>query len=484
MNQPHHFGYRPLYLAGALRDSSDRRRRAVVCPADEREVAQIAWANKADAEEALVSAHQGFLHWSQVSLRERCAWMASLRQALADRSELLQNAVMHEHGKTWDQAAEDVQSLLDALEFYAAEIQRFRPELIIDKDDEYTHQLVQAPVGVVVAYLAWNFPLLNLGFKLAPALAAGCSIIIKPSSETPLSAYIVGEACAAIGFPSGVVSILAGSHEEVSHTLTTSTIPRLVTLIGSTSTGRSLIRTGASSVKRYSMELGGNAPALVFADADLDFAASLISTLKFANAGQICVTPNRVLVEQSIFDEFAQAMARKASEIRVGFGRESGASMGPMINRRERERVMGLIADAIKDGARLLSGGAVPPTHPQGSFLQPTVLANVSPTMRIFEEEIFGPVVSLIPFASDKQALDLANATSMGLSSFLFTQNHQRIQLFSRLLEFGEVMVNGCKWAIDLPHLGIKESGIGCDCSHLALHEYLVVRRITTRIVC
>lgn len=474
------FGHRKLYVGGELREATGGAKRDVLCPATEEVIATVAWAGPADAEAALAAAEQGFKTWSKTPIKQRVEVMQRLRTLVLRDQDKLREAVMYEHGKTWEQAEEDVVSLINALGYYAEEILRMRGEILPDAEGTHEHKLVREPLGVVVAYLAWNFPLLNLAFKLGPSLAAGCAIIIKPSSETPISALMVGELCAEAGVPAGVVNILAGPNDPVTSILSGSKIPRLLTLIGSTGTGQHVIRQGSSSIKRYSMELGGNAPALVFADADLDHAAFLISLLKFSNTGQICVTPNRVLVEETVFDVFAAKVVAHAQKVKLGHGRDSGATMGPLINAAARDRIESWVNEAVGEGAVVLHGGRRPAGMSKGFYYEPTVLQNVTPAMRLCFDEVFGPVVSLLPFRDEADALTQANATDAGLSSFVFTKDHARTLRVSAALEFGEVMINGVKYHIDLPHGGVKQSGIGHDCSHLALHDYLALKRITT----
>ena len=474
------FGHKNLYIGGQLRESSSGAKRDVVCPATDEIIATVAWAGATDAEAALAAAEQGFKKWSKTPIKQRAEIMQRLRTLVVRDQDKLREAVSFEHGKTWEQAEEDVVSLINALGYYAEEILRMRGEILPDAEGTHEHKLVYEPLGVVVAYLAWNFPLLNLAFKIGPSMAAGCAIIIKPSSETPLSALMVGELCAESGVPAGVVNILAGPNDPVSSILSGSKIPRMLTLIGSTGTGQRIIHQGSSSIKRYSMELGGNAPALVFADADLDHAAFLVSLLKFSNTGQICVTPNRVFIEATVFDVFAAKVVAHAQKVKLGHGRGSGATMGPLINAAACDRIASWVSEAVAQGAVLLHGGKRPASLPKGSFFEPTVLTKVTASMRVCCDEVFGPVVSLIPFKDEADALAQANDTDAGLSSFLFTTDHARALRVSAALEFGEVMINGVKYNIDLPHGGVKQSGIGHDCSHLALHDYLTVKRITT----
>jgi succinate-semialdehyde dehydrogenase/glutarate-semialdehyde dehydrogenase len=388
---------------------------------------------------------------------------------------------MYEMGKTWEGTEEDYETVIDALQWYPEEMKHMRDEILIDVDNSHRHQVISQPAGVVVAFLAWNFPLLNVGFKLGPALAAGCSLIIRPSKSSPLSAYILGEILNEVNFPKGVVNILCGSTKEVAETLSGSQIPRVITMIGSSETGRKLFAQSATSIKRMSMELGGNAPFIVFDDADLKKAAADAAAIKYGNCGQICVAANRIFVHKKVFDEFLQLFLEKVGKIRVGFGRKNNPTMGPLIDAKARERVMGLVQDALDKGAILVQGGKIPEKPEKGYFYEPTVLTGVTEKMRVFREEIFGPVAPLIVFDDEDDIIRLANDTEYGLSSYLYTRNIDRIQHISERLQFGEVHVNGFKYSIYLPHGGIKESGIGHDCSHLALHDYLVKKRITIK---
>jgi len=477
-----HFGHKKLYIAGELADAENNARRDVLCPATGKSVATIAWAGKNDTARAIASARSGFALWSAMSINQRNTWIKKLRDKIIASAELLQEAVMHEMGKTWEGAAEDIESLVNALEWYPQEMLHRRDQIIPDPDGTHQHLLLSEPRGVVAAMLAWNFPLLNLSFKLGPALAAGCSIILKPSKESPLSAYILGEICHAIGFPPGVVNVLCGPAADTSIPLCRNAGVDVLTLIGSSETGRKIIEQSATSIKKFGMELGGNAPAIVFADCNLDEAASTIAALKYGNCGQICVSPNRIFVDTNIHDAFLKLFLEKTRSIKVGFGRGSGAAMGPLISAEARARVLDVIADALARGARLAAGGKIPPGMDAGFFLEPTVLENAAPGMRACDEEMFGPVATIIRFNNEDHLRQMLNIPGAGLSSYLFTSDHAKIQSYTRFMEYGEVHVNGCKYAIYLPHGGIKESGIGHDCSHLALDDYLHTKRITIKI--
>ena len=468
----------PIYVAGKL--SNGATSQPVRSPGNGEIFAHVAWANTEQTDQALSAAQDAVEPWARTSIGDRVMLMHKLRGEVVRNREALREAVMFEVGKTWAESEEDVDSLADSLEYYADEILRMRPETLPDREGTHRHELRFEAVGVVVAFLAWNFPLLNLGFKLGPALAAGCPIIIKSSPKSPVSAYLIGQLCEQVGFPPGAVNILCGPDDEVAVRLASSTIPALLTLIGSAVTGRRIARAGASSIKRYSMELGGNAPVILEPDADLDRAVDVVAGLKFGNAGQICVAPNRVLVHNSVRAEFARRIAARAGAVQLGFGRDTDADMGPVIDDDTVGRLTSLVADAQASGARLLAGGGKPSGMQVGSFFAPTVLDDVRPGMTVYESETFGPIVSIVGYDETSEAIRLANGTDAGLVAYVFSRDIHAVERMVDCLRFGEVQVNGVKYAIDLPHGGIGQSGLGHDCSHLALRDYLITKRVST----
>lgn len=477
------FGYHKLYIDGKLVDAANGTTSEVICPATGEPIATIAEAGATDAEMALDAAQKGFAFWSKLSLAERTKWMMKLRKAVLDHEDLLRQAMIYEMGKTYEGAWEDIEAVVNSLEWYPNAMKNYREEQIPDYENTHTHKMVHRPAGVAVAYLAWNFPLLNVGFKLGPALAAGCSLIIKPSERSPLSAYLLGKIMHDINFPAGVVNILSGPVGEVADVLTKSKKTNVLTMIGSTKTGLRIIADGATSIKKMGMELGGNAPFIVFEDADIETALNLAIGLKFGNSGQICVAANRIFIHKSIHDDFVEEYVKRTRSLKLGFGKDSSPDMGPVISAQDRERLFSLINDALDKGAKLETGGKVPEGKDKGYWIEPTILSAATTDMRVFQEEIFGPIAPIMSFESDDEVLALANDTEYGLASYIFTNNHKRIERFTEALEFGEIQVNGVKYSIYLPHGGIKNSGIGHDCSHLALDDYLVKKRISTAIL-
>lgn len=467
-----------MYIAGAMTGGQGEIK--VYNPANEQLVATVPAAGIADADRALAAAKDAVAAWSRSSITERQDWMRKLRAAVIDNEDHLRECIHHEMGKPWGATQEDFDSLKNSLEYYAEEIARVHDIALADRAGTHTHRLVHEPAGVALAYLAWNFPLLNLAFKIGPAMAAGCPIIIRPSEQTPISAYAVGELCHQIGLPPGVVQILCTDGYGVADHLSASPVPALITLIGSTRTGQHIMRTGASTIKRYSMELGGNAPVLVFPDADLDLAADVVCGVKFSNAGQICVSPNRVFVHRDVLEAFTQKAVTRAGKAGVGWDRNADILTGPVIDGRAWKRLKKLVDDAVADGATLLAGGDRPEELQRGHYLAPTVLGDVTEQMDIYQQETFGPIVSIVPFDDQTDLARMANdCDEGGLTAYIFTTDLARAEDWAAQLRYGEIQINGVKYDIDLPHGGIGQSGIGHDCSALALQDYLVIKRIT-----
>lgn len=467
-----------MYIAGEL--TGGQGSVDVLNPANDTLVATVPTAGMDDADRALNAARDAFPTWSRTSIAERQMWMRKLREAVIENEDHLRDCMHHEMGKPWGSTQEDFDSLKNALEFYAEEIARVHDTSLADRAGTHTHRLVHEPAGVALAFIAWNFPLLNLAFKIGPAMAAGCPIIIRPSEQTPISAYAVGELCHQIGLPPGVVQILCTDGYDVADHLSASPIPALITLIGSTNTGKHIMRTGASTIKRYSMELGGNAPVLVFPDADLETAADVVCGVKFNNAGQICVSPNRVFVHRDVLEAFTAKAVERAEKAGVGWDKNADILTGPVIDGRAWKRLKGLIDQASEMGAKVLAGGDRPPGLKEGHFLAPTVLGDVTEDMDVYRQETFGPIVSIVSFDDTTDLDRMANdCDDGGLTAYIFTRDLALAEQWAAKLRYGEVQINGVKYDIDLPHGGIGQSGIGHDCSTLALHDYLILKRIT-----
>lgn len=435
--------------------------------------------DEAQIEETLLVAKKGYEYWSSLTLEERAVWIKKFRDAVIDKGDEIIQILMSETGKLLEGARGDYQMLVDCLEFFIAEAKAMEDELIRDPDGNL-NIIRREPLGVVVAYLAWNFPLLNVGYKVGPALASGCSIIIKPSESTPLATLKIGEILAEIGFPPGVVNfVLSKKVSTLSHICNSSDIPQMITLIGSTNTGKRVIADSLTSIKRFSLELGGNAPALVLKDFDIEKAANEITQFKFENTGQVCVSPNRVYVHEAGYEAFVKKAGEIASNLKPGWGTEPGATVGPMITEGSRDQMFKIIEDAVSKGARLVCGGKIPSDKKAGFYFEPTVLADVTKDMLCYQEEIFGPIMPIIKYTDSTDLIAEANDTEYGLTSYIYSNDMSEINRIASGIKAGTVCVNKPVYKVELPHGGVKNSGIGKDCSKYSLDEYYYLKRIT-----
>ena len=466
------------YVDGRLIDGRGPELK-VINPGNEELAGTVMMINKSQAQETMLSAQQGFEYWSSLCLLEREKWIRALRQEIINEKDSIIDLLMQETGKLYPLAVEDFQMLPDCLDFFIEEAKRLSGEVINDMSGDHQNIIIRQPIGVVVGYLAWNFPLLNLGYKLGPALAAGCSCIIKPSSLTPLSTLKVAELAAKIGFPKGVINIVVGKVDEIADVFNKSSFTKLITLIGSSETGRTLIESSTNSIKHYSLELGGNAPALVLKDYDEKKAAEVLTNFKFANCGQVCVSPNRVFVHEDHYESFLETASGIAKAMKPGWGKEVGAGISPIMTKKDQKRILDIVDDALQKGARLVTGGVKPASKEKGYYLEPTILAEVTPSMRCYQEELFGPVMPVLKYNDDTDLIEAGNDTEYGLASYIFSNDVNSIFKIAKKLKFGTVCINEPHYNFNLPHGGIKESGIGKDCSKYSLEEYYIIKRIT-----
>ena len=458
-----------------------------VCnPATGEVIESVRAASIEQAEEALQAAQEAFKTWSKTSINERQAWMRKLKEAFAAEKDNLAQILWEETGKNKGEAAGEIGLLGDYIDFYGEEVKRVYgvgvPECAVPSGT--MHVVEKRPVGVVVGHVAWNAPVGNLATKLPPALASGCTCVLKPSTSTPLASLKIAEIIAKSGLPKGVVNILTGPSSTVGNYLSASPIPRLITVVGSTAAGKEVMRQGSSSIKKYSLELGGNAPCIIMPDADLDYMATYVTQRKIGCCGQLCASINRIFVHESIHDEFVEKLAVAVAKVKVGWGEDMPTHMGSMINIPARDRVLRLIDDSIKMGAKLVYGGGVPemPEHlKNGAFIMPTILDQVTDDMPVVAEESFGPVFPVMTFKDIDEVIERANNTDLGLSAYLFTHDSRAIGKFGEGIEGGEVRVNYTGMATNLPHIGNKQSGVGCDRGLWSLEEYFDIRKISIK---
>ncbi|WP_017446826.1 aldehyde dehydrogenase family protein [Gayadomonas joobiniege] len=455
---------------------------SVVNPATEEVIAEVPDAEPAHIEDCLKSADKAFASWSKTSLAEREKIILDYANLLEKNKDEIIDILISETGKPIENAEYDFGMLVTCLKFFIEEAKRLDTPVINDPDGRFHHYISRQPLGIVVGYLAWNFPLLNIGYKIGPSLAAGCCAIIKPSQVTPMATLRCAELAIEAGIPAGVLNVITSNNYDITNPLLTSDLTSMFTMIGSTKAGVKAMQTACTSVKHFSVELGGNAPVIVYDDADVEKAAEKIVGLKFANSGQVCVSPNRVFVHQSIYEKFLSSARKHAKQIKLGVGRQEGNIMGPMMTDKERQRVIGLIEKAIAQGANLVAGGSVPSDKQKGFYLEPTILSDVSLDMAVANDEIFGPVLPVIPYSDSDDIIELANDNQYGLSAYVFTESLKRGMQAAENIQAGSVCINEPHYSVQLPHGGLKQSGVGKDCSRYSLQEYLTLKRVSVLI--
>ena len=475
-----------MYIGGRMVEG-DGQPIDVINPTDGSVIATVNGASAAQAEEALQAAKAAFPWWSSRSVEERISWMQKIQAEMVKDQALLAEIDAMETGKPYKNAIGDTMAGYGVMNFYGEEAKRVFGTSISDKgtaDHGMYHVVERRPRGVVVAHLAWNYPLANFGMKLAPAMASGCPVILKPSSQTCLASMHLGEICERIGLPAGVVNIVVGKSEVVGKTLNQSKIPSMITLIGSSATGVQVMQEGSTSIKNYSLELGGNAPAIINRDCgdELEAIARNIVATKCSNSGQDCTDYNRIYVHESLYDRFIELVAERMDHVTVGPWKTEGEIvMGSMINFEARDRMIRLCEEAVAEGATLVKGGGIPAGLEAGAFFTPALLINVKESMRVCREEIFGPIIAVQSFSDLDTVLKQAVDTDLGLASYYWGHDARDIAKVFETFESGDVFINGASGNIFTPHVGIKQSGLGCDQSQWSLDEYYVLKRISMR---
>ena len=426
---------------------------------------------------AIEAADAAFPAWSGLLAKERGAILRRWYDLQREHAEDLARLMTAEQGKPLAEARAEVDYGSAFTEFYSEEAKRVVGEIIPTPRQSGRVLVLKQPVGVVGAITPWNFPLAMITRKISPALAAGCTVVVKPAPETPLSALALAELAVRAGFPPGVINVVTGDAEKIGGELTSNPQVRMITFTGSTEVGKLLMRQSAGTVKKLSLELGGNAPFIVFDDADLDAAVAGAMASKFRNSGQTCVSANRILVQSGIYDRFAGKLAEAVSNLKVGDGMEEGVAQGPLINEAGLLKVEAHVADALEQGAKAVLGGT--PHALGGTFFQPTVLTDVSPSMLIAREETFGPVAALFRFADDAEAIAMANDTPFGLAAYFYTRDLARAWRVAEALDYGMIGINEGMISTELaPFGGVKESGQGREGSHHGIEEFLELKYV------
>lgn len=467
------------YIGGKLVEGRGRPLE-VYNPATGEIAGTVGSATAAQAEEALAAALLAHQTWAKTPVSERIAWLMRLREACLAERETFVRLISEESGRTYPLACADFDWCMTSFVFYSDEVKRVYgthfPNL---NGDGSFHCVMRQPIGVVVAHLAWNYPMGNAGLKIAPSVVSGCACVVKPSSQTPLATLYLGEVAARIGFPPGVINILSGPSSEVGSALNRSVIPKMIALIGSNETGLRIMREGATSIKKYSFELGGNAPVVVMDDADPDEVAQNLIAKKCGFAGQTCVNYNRIYVHERIYASIAERVRERLKDVVPGAWKDAGNVVGPMINPEARDRMFGLIDDAVARGATLVCGGHIPEGKEKGAFITPALLVDVSDDMRVSNEEIFGPIIPLQPFRTLEEAIEKANHTQYGLSAYFFGHRAADIMRAFRGFQAGEIFINGSGGTEFSPHSGTKQSGVGVDKSFWSLEEYFDLKYLS-----
>jgi len=464
-----------LYVAGEWLGAQGRRIEEVINPATGETIARLPHATQADLDRALTAAGAAFDRWKDVSVYERAKILRQAAGLLRERIEALALAMTLEQGKTIGESRIELMGAADIFEATAEEACRAYGRIVPTRQSGWRQTVLKQPIGVVAAFTPWNFPALIPARKIASSLAAGCTCIIKPSEETPATTLALAAALHDAGLPAGVLNVVCGIPAEVSAQLIASPVVRKVSFTGSVPVGRHIAALAAAGVKRCTLELGGHAPVLVFGDANLDAAVRLSVASKFRNAGQVCVSPTRFLIERSVYGKFTDAFVEAVRALRCGPGTDPQSQMGPLINARRVSAMQKLIADARERGATVAIGGEAPTRS--GFFHQPTVLTDLPDDAQIMHDEPFGPVALMIPFDTEAEALRRANELPFGLAAYLFTTNADRVIRLSEQIESGMLGVNTFQIATpETPFGGVKDSGYGSEGGVEGIDAYLTTK--------
>jgi len=463
------------YVDGTWIDADDGAVTEVRNPSTGAVIAKVARCGAVETGRAIDAAERAQRTWAARPAKERANLLRRLFDLMMASQDDLARILTAEQGKPLEEARGEIAYGAAFIEWFGEEAKRVYGDTIPGPSADKRIVTLKQPVGVVACITPWNFPNAMLTRKIGPALAAGCAVVCKPANATPLSAFAIAELCDRAGIPPGVVNVLAGRTGEIGETLTSSHKVRKLTFTGSTEVGKELIRACATNVKRTTMELGGNAPFIVFDDADLDAAVEGAIASKYRNAGQTCVCANRMLVQSGVYDTFAEKLTAAVKQLKVGDGFESGVKIGPLIDVDAANEVLAMVDDALQRGATLVLGGRRAANGE--AFIEPAVLTGVTREMRVFREEIFGPVAPLVRFETEEEAIEMANDTPFGLASYFYARDIGRVWRVSEGLEYGIVGVNTGLISNEMaPFGGVKESGNGREGSKYGIEDYLEVK--------
>jgi len=465
------------YVAGEWIDADDGATVAVVNPASGQTLGTVPMCGTAETRRAIAAAQTAQRSWAQVSAKDRAAILRKLNDLMLANADDLALIMTSEQGKPLAEAKGEIAYAASFIEWFAEEARRVYGDTIPATSGDKRIIAIKQPVGVTAAITPWNFPTAMLTRKAGPALAAGCSMVVKPATQTPFSALAFAELGARAGLPKGLLSVLTGSAAKIGAEMTASPVVRKLTFTGSTEVGRTLMRQSADTIKKLSLELGGNAPFIVFDDADVDAAVEGAMISKYRNTGQTCVCANRLYVQRGVLKAFTDKLVAKVKAMKVGNGVEPGVVQGPLIDMKAVAKIEEHIADARAKGGEVLAGGK---RHALGGqFFEPTVLAGATADMLVAKEETFGPLAPIFAFDTEDEAIKLANDTEFGLASYFYSRDIGRVMRVAEKLESGMVGVNtGLISTAEAPFGGVKQSGLGREGSKYGLDEFLEIKYI------
>lgn len=445
-------------------------------PATNKVIATVPKGGRKEAIQSVDAAYAALKEWSSKTAEDRSSYLVKWSQLIEEEKITIGKIMTAEQGKPLNEAIGEVTYANGYISWYAEEGKRIYGDIIPASHTNKRIFVQKQPVGVVAAITPWNFPAAMITRKVGPALAAGCTVVIKPASQTPLTAFKLVELAEKAGIPKGVINIITGSSSQIGKAWNDDSRVRKLTFTGSTDIGKLLMKDAADTMKKISLELGGHAPFIVMDDADLDKTVAGVISSKFRNAGQTCVCTNRVYVHESIKDTFQEKLTEAASKLKLGNGMEDGVDIGPLINREAVEKVDEQVTDAVKKGAEITYGG----NNPSGLYVEPTVIINAADDMLCMHEETFGPLVPVTTFCEEEEVIKRANNSPFGLAAYVFTENISRAIRISEKLEYGIVGLNdGAPSASQAPFGGFKESGLGREGGYYGIEEYLETKYIS-----
>ena len=468
------------HIGGAWVDAVSGQTRPLINPATEEPICQLPAGDREDCLQAIAAARHAQRAWASRTAYERAAVLRAAADSMRAAAPELAKVTTAEAGKPLAEATGEWRVVADLFDWYAEECKRAYGRTIPSRVGSKRMQVSYQPVGVVGVITAWNFPAYNPARSWAAALAAGCAVVARPSDSTPLTALLMAEHLHDAGLPAGVLNVVLGSADPIAQAMLDSEDCRHISFTGSVGVGRRLMEGAGRTFTRLSLELGGNAPVLVFGDVDVDAVAKAAVAARFRNAGQVCVAPQRFLVHESIAEAFARALVPHVAKLKVGNGLDPATRIGPLITAKQRDRIERLVTGACEGGATLLAGGKRPSEHARGYFFEPTVLDGVRRDMDIYHEEIFGPVLPVTTFTDIDEAIETANSTPYGLAAYVFTRDLNTAMRASEALDFGIVGVNELNaHATEAPFSGRKHSGLGAESGQEGLYEYMETKLVS-----